>query len=94
MRTLQKIYNWSKGSPFLFTEETTLDKYVVKLYARAYRDLDGIYTYIAENLLEPDTALNMADELESAILVWNSYRNAERSDALGLMQTAIIASCS
>lgn len=71
-----------------------MDKYVVKLYARAYRDLDGIYTYIAENLLEPDTALNMADELESAILVWNSYRNAERSDALGLMQTAIIASCS
>lgn len=44
-----------------------MDKYVVKLYARAYRDLDGIYTYIAENLLEPDTALNMADELESAI---------------------------
>ena len=71
-----------------------MNKYVVKLYARAYRDLDGIYTYIAENLLEPDTALNMADELESAILVWNSYRNAERSDALGLMQTAIIASCS
>ena len=56
-----------------------MDKYVVKLYARAYRDLDGIYTYIAENLLEPDTALNMADELESA---------------MGLMQTAIIASCS
>ena len=44
-----------------------MDQYVVKLYARAYRDLDGIYTYIAENLLEPDTALNMADELESAI---------------------------
>ena len=44
-----------------------MDKYVVKLYARAYRDLDGIYTYIAENLLEPDTALNMVDELENAI---------------------------
>ena len=44
-----------------------MDNYVVKLYARAYRDLDGIYTYIAENLLEPGTALNMADELEKAI---------------------------
>lgn len=44
-----------------------MDKYVVKLYARAYRDLDDIYTYIAENLLEPDTALNMVDELENAI---------------------------
>ncbi len=45
-----------------------MDNYVVKLYARAYRDLDGIYTYIAENLLEPGTALNMVDELEKAIL--------------------------
>jgi addiction module RelE/StbE family toxin len=43
------------------------NKYDIKLYARAYRDLDGIYTYIAENLLEPDTALNMVDELEKAI---------------------------
>jgi len=44
-----------------------LDNYVVKLYARSYRDLDGIYTYIAKNLLEPGTALNMVDELEKAI---------------------------
>lgn len=44
-----------------------MDKYTVKLYARAYRDIDGIYTYIAENLLSPDTALNMVDELEKAI---------------------------
>ncbi len=44
-----------------------MDNYVVKLYARAYRDLHGIYTYIAENLLEPGTALNMLDELEKAI---------------------------
>ena len=44
-----------------------MDKYVVKLYARAYRDLEDIYTYIAENLLEPGTALNMVDGLEDAI---------------------------
>jgi plasmid stabilization system protein ParE len=44
-----------------------LDKYNVKLYARASRDLDNIYTYIAENLLESGTALNMVDELEKAI---------------------------
>lgn len=44
-----------------------MDKYVVKLYARAYRDLSDIYTYIAKTLLEPSTALNMADELEKAI---------------------------
>jgi len=44
-----------------------LDKYTIKLYTQAYQDLDSIYTYIAENLLEPDTALNMVDELEKAI---------------------------
>lgn len=44
-----------------------MDKFTVKLYARAYRDLDGIYAYISENLLEPDTALSMVDEIETAI---------------------------
>ncbi len=45
-----------------------MDKYVVKLYARAYRDLDEIYAYIAENLLEPGTAQHMLEEMEKAIL--------------------------
>ncbi len=44
-----------------------MDNYVIKFYARAYRDLNDIYSYTAENLLEPGTALNMADELEKAI---------------------------
>lgn len=44
-----------------------MDKFTVKLYSCAYQDLDGIYTYIAVNLLEPETALNMIDELEKAI---------------------------
>lgn len=45
-----------------------MDKYDIKLYSRAYRDLDSIYTYIVENLLEPGTAANIIDELEAAIL--------------------------
>ena len=44
-----------------------MDKYTVKLYARAYRDLDGIYEYIANNLSEPMVASNMIDTLEEAI---------------------------
>lgn len=44
-----------------------MDKYIVKLYAAAYRDLDKIYTYIAVNLLTPETAINLIDELETAI---------------------------
>lgn len=45
-----------------------MDKYIVKLYARAFRDLENIYTYIAENLSGSGTALKIADELETAIL--------------------------
>jgi plasmid stabilization system protein ParE len=43
------------------------NKYSVKLLPRAYRDLDGIYTYIAETLLEPGIAAKLADSLEEAI---------------------------
>lgn len=39
----------------------------MKLYSRAYRDLDGIYDYIANNLSAPDAALKMIDELETMI---------------------------
>lgn len=42
-------------------------KYAVKLYPRAYRDLDEIYSYIAINLTEPDTANKMITALEEAI---------------------------
>ena len=44
-----------------------MDKYTVKLYSRADRDLDNIYSYIAHNLLAPSTAVNMVDALEEAI---------------------------
>lgn len=42
-------------------------RYAVKLYPRAYRDLDGIYSYIALNLTEPETADKMIAALEEAI---------------------------
>ncbi|MEW5953426.1 MAG: type II toxin-antitoxin system RelE/ParE family toxin [Bacillota bacterium] len=41
--------------------------YVVKLLPRAYRDLDGIYTYIAETLVEPGIAPKLVDSLKEAI---------------------------
>ncbi len=56
-----------QGKLFPLYGGNILDNYIVKLYARAYRDLNGIYSYIAENLQEPGTALNMVDELEKAI---------------------------
>lgn len=44
------------------------DMYVVRLYERAYRDIDEIYTYLAMSLLSPDTGIKLVDTLESAIL--------------------------
>lgn len=57
-----------------------MNKYTVKLYTRAYQDLDNIYTYIAEELSEPFTALNMVDELEKAIISLENFpeRGAKR----------------
>ena len=43
------------------------NKYAVKLLPRAYRDLDGMYAYIAETLIEPGIAAKLVDSLEEAI---------------------------
>lgn len=45
-----------------------MDKYEVKLLSKALRDLDGIYAYIAQNLLEPGSASDLLDEIEKQIL--------------------------
>lgn len=45
-----------------------MDNFAVKLLSRAYRDIDGIYAYIAEALLEPDTAGKLIDAFEEALL--------------------------
>lgn len=44
-----------------------MDNYTVKLYSRAYADLDQIYGYIAHSLLEPGAAEHLVGELEEAI---------------------------
>ncbi len=43
------------------------NKYTVKLLPRAYRDLEGIYAYLTETLIEPGIAAKLADSLEDAI---------------------------
>ena len=45
-----------------------MDKYSVKLMSRAQRNLDGIYTYIAQTLMEPGTALALVERIEKEIL--------------------------
>ncbi len=60
--------------------EGILDKYGVKLLSAAYRSLEDIYTYIAEELHEKQTALKFIDKLEEAIfsLEIMPYRGAKR----------------
>ncbi len=43
------------------------NKYTIKLLPRAYLDLEGIYAYITETLIEPGIAAKLADSLENAI---------------------------
>ena len=45
-----------------------MDRYKVKLYPGAYRDLESIYSYIAESLFAPEAAKGIIDALEEAIL--------------------------
>ncbi len=44
-----------------------MDNYTVKLYPRAYRDIEDVYRYIAEKLSEPTVAENMINDFEKAI---------------------------
>lgn len=57
-----------------------MDKYEVKVLSKALRDLDGIYAYIARQLLEPEVAAKLLDELEEQILSleYMPYRCPER----------------
>ena len=48
--------------------DDSADVFSVKLLARAYRDLDEIYTYISKNILEPGIAASIVDNIEAAIL--------------------------
>ena len=43
-----------------------MDKYKIFMYPRAYRDIDGIYTYIAENLKEREIALKMVHSAQAS----------------------------
>ena len=57
-----------------------MDNYAVKLTERALHDLDSIYAYIANTLLEPETASHLVDTLEDGILSLERlpYRYPER----------------
>ena len=44
-----------------------MNKYKVKMLPKAYYDLDNIYKYISENLMEKNIALNTIEAIEDSI---------------------------
>ena len=48
-----------------------MDKYEVKLYPRAYRDIEGIYAYIAIEKLAPENAKGQTDR------IWDALKSLE-----------------
>lgn len=57
-----------------------MDKYFVKVLPRAYRDIDEIYMYISNILLENEIAMNFVNDIENAIFDLEEfpYRGTER----------------
>ena len=45
-----------------------MDRYTVKLYKRAIKDIESIYAYIALEKLSPENAKGHADRIKEAIL--------------------------
>lgn len=61
-----------------------METYNVTLTNTAVKDLDELYSYIAETLKEPETALKLIDTLEQKILSLSQlpYRCTERTAGL------------
>ena len=57
-----------------------MSSYGVKISPQAYEELDGIYKYIVTNLSNPAAAINLVNEIETAILSLDEmlYRGATR----------------
>lgn len=57
-----------------------MSSYRVKISPQAYEELDSIYKYIATNLSNPTAAINLVNEIETAILSLDKmpYRGATR----------------
>lgn len=57
-----------------------MDKYTVKMFPQAYRDIDKIYGQALLVSNYADDAIALAEKLKKAILSWEEqpYRGAER----------------
>ena len=55
-----------------------MGKYKVMLYPKAFRDIDGIYAYIALEKLAPENARSQTDRIWAAIETLDSFPSAHQ----------------
>ncbi len=60
-----------------------MEKYKVMLYPRAFRDIDGIYAYIALEKLAPENAKGQTDRIWAAIESLDSFPSAHQDRLVG-----------
>ncbi len=72
-----------------------MDKYKVKVYPRAIRELEHIYEYIANEKLDPENAKGQVDRIREAVLSLDTFpqsrqeRNEGRYAGKGYRQLLI-----
>lgn len=72
-----------------------MDKYTVKMFPQAYRDIDKIYEQALLVSNYPDDAIALAEKLENAIfsLEETPYRGAERKSGFLCVQGIFSVNC-
>ena len=60
-----------------------MDKYQVKLYKRAYRDIEDIYAYIANEKLDKENAKSQIDRIKTAIMGLKSFPQSHQERQIG-----------
>ena len=60
-----------------------MNKYDVRLYKRAFKDLDSIYYYIAYNKLSPENAKGQVNRIKKAILDLDTFPQSHQDRLIG-----------
>ena len=60
-----------------------LDKYNVKLYKRAYRDIEDIYSYIANEKISSQIAKGQTSRIKAAVLGLDTFPQSHQERQVG-----------
>lgn len=63
--------------------ENTLSEYKVLLYPKAYRDLEDIYSYISNEILEPSIAKKQIDRIWNGLESLTTFPYAHQDRLVG-----------